>query len=515
MRSEPQSVSGAGNQHTSKLQAILNICQKMNAERDLTALLELLAQEATRLMKADRASIFLLDREEHELWSHVALGSEPIRFDAHLGIAGATVLTGQTITVADAQQDPRFYSGIDVRQGYHTQSLLCVPLRDYQGKISGAFEVLNKQSGVFTADDEELLKALAAQAAIAIETAQMVQELRQHRDRLLEENTQLWQEVESKFTTQNILGSSEKIQEVGRVIEQLRDSAVDVLITGESGTGKELVARAIHYSSSRARRPLVTVNCAALPESLVESELFGIEKGIATGVEQRVGKFERADGGTLFLDEIGDLSLPAQAKILRVLQERTIERVGGKGTIAIDVRILAATNKDLLEEVARGTCREDLYYRLNVIHIHTPPLRQLEEDIPLLAHHFLSRYCRELHKAPKRLTSGVLTCLMQYSWPGNVRELENEMKRLVVLTQRTTVREGDVSEVIRLGASKSMPLRVEPLLSLKETVEEIEKRLIREALQTCQDNQQQTARTLGLSRQGLAKKMKRYGIKPG
>jgi Nif-specific regulatory protein len=515
MHSDRQSRSGAEIQHTGKLQAVLNICQKMNAERDLVALLELIAREATRLMAADRASIFLLDREKHELWSHVALGSEPIRFDAGLGIAGATVQTGQTINVANAHQDSRFYSGIDERQGYQTQSLLAVPLRNYMGEISGAFEVLNKASGAFTTEDEELLKALAAQAAIAIETAQMVQELSQHRDRLLDENTQLRQEVEGRFATSNIIGTCEKIQRVVRLIEQIRDSAVDVLITGESGTGKELVARAIHYDSLRARHPFVTLNCAALPDTLVESELFGIEKGIATGVEQRIGKFERAHGGTLFLDEISDLSLPAQAKILRVLQEHMVERVGGRKAMPIDIRILAATNKELSREVEQGRFREDLYYRLNVIHIRTPPLRELQEDIPLLVHHFLTTYCQEMHKEPKRLTSEALACFLRYPWPGNVRELENEIKRLVVLTQAPTITAEDVSDAIRRHVNNRRPVSTESSLSLKETVEEVEKRLIREALQTCRNHQQQTAEMLGLSRQGLLKKMKRYGIKPG
>jgi Nif-specific regulatory protein len=509
--------NGVNNHQSGKLHAILHICQKMNAERDLVTLLELIAREATRLMEADRASVFILDRDKNELWSHVALESEPIRFPAHMGIAGATVQTGETINVANVHQDSRFFSGVDASQGYQTHNLLAMPMRNYHDQITGAFEVLNKQQGPFTPDDEELLKALAAQAAIAIETAQMIQALSQHRDRLLEENSQLWHEVGDRFATQNLLGSSDKLHQIIRLIEQIRDTSVDVLITGESGTGKELVAKAVHYDSPRARRPLVTLNCAALPDTLVESELFGIEKGVATGVDRRPGKFEQANGGTLFLDEIGDLSLQSQAKILRVLQERMVERVGGRQTIPVDVRILAATNRELEQEVAQGRFREDLYYRLNVIHMHTPALREIPEDIPLLARHFLNQFGQEMHKEVKQLSPAALQYLIRYSWPGNVRQLQNEMKRLVVLSQGAVITEDDLSEAIRSRPSHPplLPVRTGQRLSLSETVEEVEKRLIREALDECRHNQTQTAEQLGLSRQGLIKKLKRYGIKPG
>jgi Nif-specific regulatory protein len=268
-----------------KLLAILKICQKMNSKRDPAVLLDLLAREAARLVEADRASIFLLDKQKRQLWSWIALDSEEIRFDARLGIAGAVAMSGEAINVTDAHDDSRFYLDIDEQTGYVTKTILAVPLRNYQGEIIGTFEVLNKKKGSFTSGDQEILEALASNAAISIETAQLFQDLKHHRDKLLEENTNLWREVEGKFATEHILGTSEKVQKVVRLIEQISDTEVSVLIQGESGTGKELVARAIHHGSSRARNPLVTVNCAALPESLLESELFGIEKGVATGVE--------------------------------------------------------------------------------------------------------------------------------------------------------------------------------------------------------------------------------------
>ncbi len=289
------------NQIREKLPEILEIYQKMSAEKELAVLLNLIAKEAARLMEADRASIFLLDRDKNELWSITTLDGTQIRFDARLGIAGASAMTGQTINVEDAYKDPRFYKGIDGRTGYRTRSLLVVPLRNQEGNVIGTFQVLNKKNGVFNKYDEGVIELLGTQIATAIETVQLVEELNRHRNELLQENTQLLMEVERRFSTQNILGRSLQIQNTVRLIEQISDSSVNVLITGESGTGKELIAKTIHYNSQRTRNPFVALNCAALPESLVESELFGIEKGVATGVERRVGKFEMANGGTLFL----------------------------------------------------------------------------------------------------------------------------------------------------------------------------------------------------------------------
>jgi Nif-specific regulatory protein len=495
-----------------KLFPVLRICQKMNSERDLAALLDLIATEATKLIEADRASLFLLDPDRGELWSKIALGSEEIRFDARLGIAGAVALAGQTINVEDAHKDPRFLKEIDLRTGYHTRTLLAVPLRNHEGQIIGTFEVLNKKLGSFGKEDEEILKALAAQAAIAIETAQAVEELRRHRNQLQEENAQLWKEVEARFSTQNIIGTSEKIHAVLELIHQISNSSVNVVITGESGTGKELAAKAVHYKSSRARKSFVALNCAALPENLLESELFGIERGVATGVERRLGKFEVANGGTLFLDEVADLSLTAQAKLLRVLQERVVEHVGGRKPIPVDVRILSATNKNLEAEIKKGTFREDLYYRLKVIHIHMPPLREIREDIPRLANYYLAVYCHEMKRESMNLAPEAASACMEYPWPGNVRELENEMKRLVLSVFGTTVEKEDLSEALRRRHVEAVPSISTPRL-LKDIVSELETRMIQEALQRTKQNQQHAAKALGLSRHGLIKKMKRYNIR--
>ncbi len=485
----------------------------MAAKREIPDLLVMIAREAATLLESEGASILLYDRERCELWSQVTLDGEPIRFDARLGVAGSALMNGTVINVANAQQDPRFYDEIDRRTKKRTRSILAIPLKTNAGDPIGVFEVLNKKSGGFTHHDQEIGTALATQAALALETAQMLQTLRQQHAQLSQENVQLWREMEERLPTQGLIGTSLRMQNIIRLIDQIRDSLVDVLITGESGTGKELVARAIHYSSLRARRPFLALNCAALPGNLLESELFGIERAVATSVDQRVGRFEQADGGTLFLDEIGDLSLEAQSKILRVLQERTMERVGGRTSISLDVRIISATNHDLEAAFKKGSFREDLYYRLKIIHVQTPALREIPEDIPLLATYFLNKYCQEMGKDPKKFSSSAMHQLQSYYWPGNIRELENMVKRLVVMVRRPTITEKDLGETLQQAYSEpgmNVSLGPQPL---KDRVNTFEKRVILEALEACQFNQVRTAEKLGLSRQGLIKKLRRFRIK--
>ena len=498
---------------TQSLAAILAISQRMNSQHDLGVLLDLIAREATCLLDCERASIFLLDRERNELWSQVALGSDQIlRFDARHGIAGSAVLSGNTINVPDAYSDPRFYHAIDNRTGYVTRNVLAVALRNQLGEIIGAFEALNKLNGAFHSRDEESLLALASHAAIAIETAQLIGELRRSQDELAAQNASLWREVENRYAAHGILGTGPRIQRIVRLVERIRDSAVNVLITGESGTGKELAAKALHYNSPRAHKPFVALNCAALPETLLESELFGIEKGVATGVNSRVGQFQKADGGTLFLDEIGDLSLTAQAKILRVLEEHVLERVGGRNPIPVDVRILAATNKDLEAEIAKGGFREDLYYRIKVIHVHMPPLREIREEIPLLANHFLEEYCRHAARGPMEFAPGVMRKLAASPWPGNVRQLRNEVMRLAACTRLNVIEEDDLWEGLPTSGPPESAPKSAATPSLKQAIADMERRMIADALRDTRNNQQQAARLLGLSRQGLINKMKRYSI---
>src|SRR3989441_112730 len=376
-----------------KYTALIDISWRLNSERNFEQLLKLIADEATKHLDAERATIFMLDREKNELWAKVALGvSDTIRFDARLGVAGAVLIAGKPMIVEDAYKSPLFYPSIDSMTGFQTRNILSVPLRNPKQEVIGVFQVLNKRQGRFSTEDEHFIVALANQAAVALENSFTLSELQTRQQELIQENLHLRKEVEERYPSKSILGTSSKIEEIRLVIEKTAESAVSVLITGENGTGKELSARAIHYMSPRRPKPFVAVNCAALPDTLVESELFGIEKGVATGVERRVGRIESANTGTLFLDEIGDLSLSAQAKLLRVLQEREVEWVGGRRPVPVDIRLIAATNKDLKEEIQQNRFRQDLFFRLNVIHVRMPSLREIRTDIPLLAMYFLKKH---------------------------------------------------------------------------------------------------------------------------
>src|SRR3989441_9855054 len=432
-----------------KYTALIDISWRLNSEKNFEQLLKLIADEATKHVDAERATIFMLDKEKNELWAKIALGvSDTIRFDSRLGTAGAVLISGKPMIVEDAYKSPLFYASIDSHTGFHTRNILSVPLRNPKQEVIGVFQVLNKREGRFTTEDEHFLVALANQAAVALENSVALTELERRRQELLELNLHLRREVEERFTSKNIVGTSSKIQEVRSMIDRTAESALSVLVTGENGTGKELSARAIHYQSQRRSKPFVAVNCAALPESLVESELFGIEKGVATGVERRVGRIESANGGTLFLDEIGDLSMTAQAKLLRVLQEREVEWVGGRRPVPVDIRLIAATNKDLKEEIQQNRFRQDLFFRLNVIYVRMPALREIRTDIPLLAMHFLKKHSKEIGREIQSFSSDALKALTAYHWPGNIRELENEVKRAIVVATSNEIRLQDLSETI-------------------------------------------------------------------
>ena len=474
---------------------------------------KLLRDEACRRLDAELASVFLLDQARQELWFPLKEDGQILRMDARLGIAGHCLSTGKPLNIQDVQSDDRFFSGIDLHTKRRTRTLLAIPLQLPTGEIFGVFEAVNKKGGTFTAKDERIAQAFVDEVSIALQKKQQMQQLEQEREHLEAENAKLWQEVEGRFSTKNLIGNSLPMQRLVRVIDQIRDSSVDVLITGENGTGKELVAKAIHYGSPRARENFVAINCAALPESLIESELFGIGRGTATGVEARMGKFEQAHKGTLFLDEIGDLGRKAQAKVLRVLQERVVEPVGERKQIPINIRVVAATNTNLEEAIKKGTFREDLYYRLKVVHIQTPALREIPADIPLLANYFLDQQCQDIGKPRKKISPAAMRRLVEYHWPGNMRELSNEMKRLVVMVRGATINEEALDLTIKKQAPHStMMSEGYGGKSLPEILGEVEEQLIKDALIACQFNQVRTAEQLGISRQGLIKKINRYHI---
>jgi len=494
-------------------QAIFDLIRRVNSERELLPLMNLLTSEIKDLLRADRVSVFLFDRQKCELCSFISLDNQKICFDARLGIAGAATLRGETINVTDAYEHPLFYKEIDSQTGYRTKTILAVPMKNFHEEVLGVCEAINKLDGVFTSDDAELLETFAAHAADAIETALVIDDLKREQGRSgLTDKLQQKIEIGQSYL-RNIVGITPQIQAIVRLIDQIRESSVDVLIQGESGTGKELVARALHYNSPRYAQPFVALNCAALPENLLEAELYGIEKGVATGVDKRSGKFEAANGGTLFLDEIGDLSLTSQAKILRVLQERAVDRVGGQKPIPVDLRIIAATNKNLEQAIKDRSFREDLYYRLKVIRIQTPALREIAKDIPVMANHFLAKHCALLKTGPKQFASAAMDRLSRYSWPGNARQLENEIKRLVASVREKTIAEDHLDFPAEPANEISQPSTISyERKTIDEVVGAIERRMIQDALKKYQWNKQKAAQELGLSRQGLIKKLKRLAI---
>ncbi|HEX5132072.1 MAG TPA: sigma-54 dependent transcriptional regulator [Candidatus Krumholzibacteria bacterium] len=325
--------------------------------------------------------------------------------------------------------------------------------------------------------------------------------------RLLRENVSLKAAVRQKT---RVVGEHPEILRILETIRKVAASNARVLIMGENGTGKEMVARALHELSPRAEEPFIEVNCAAIPEELIESELFGHERGAFTGaVGRRVGRFEMADGGTLFLDEVGDMSLNAQAKVLRVLQESVFERVGGTETMRVDVRVVAATNKDLLRASREGGFREDLYYRLNVVPITVPPLRERSSDIPLLVDHFLQETGRELGQAPRKVSRAAMDVLREYAWPGNVRELKNLVERLVILTAGSTI---EVSDLPDLASSEKVEGRYFDIQTYIEFKDATEKEFFERKLRLFNHNVSKTARRLGMQRSNLYKKLEKYGI---
>ena len=331
------------------------------------------------------------------------------------------------------------------------------------------------------------------------------------------QNSLLREELDRALKYDRFIGGSQAIQKIYKMVDNVAKTSSTALITGDSGTGKELIARAIHAKSPRAKGPFVKVSCAALPETLLESELFGHEKGSFTGaVAQRKGRFELADKGTLFLDEIGEIPLSVQVKLLRVIQEREFERLGGTKTIKTDTRIISATNKNLKAEVEKGTFREDLYYRLNVITIESPPLRERVQDIPLLAYHFLERYALEMNKPMASFTDEAIACLAAYDWPGNVRELQNVIERAVALAQGSVVGLSDFPENIR-GTGRGvfrMEMEAEPnaIPSFRAAKSAWEKSYIERALAKYQGNISHTAEAIDLARKNLQEKIKFYGI---
>jgi Nif-specific regulatory protein len=488
-----------------RLRSTLNIASRLSIAEDAAPLLEQIAHEATRLLNCDRSSIFLWDKDRNEVEARPALGvkGSSLRIPAGEGIVGETLKTGKAICVENAYDDPRFNQEVDRKSGYRTRNLICVPLRDAQNNVVGAFEGINQnENRPFSEDDIECLTQLGTQAAVALRNLQ-------ERNLLHRSNSQLAEQVTKGVS---LVGESAAISALRDTVRRLASTDLPVLVLGESGTGKEVVAQSLHYAGNRANCPFVAVNCAALTESLLESELFGHERGAFTDArDMRQGKFELADGGTLFLDEIGDMSPGGQAKLLRVLEQKVITRVGGSQAIPINVRIVAATNANLSEAVRARRFREDLYYRLGVVTLDLPPLRERPEDILPLAEFFLRRFAVQARRPQLQLSSEARRRLQSHAWPGNVRELRNLMERIAFLSPNDRVEAEDLAFILNPDADSSRLPSLE--LGLDEATREFQRDFIRRSIRQVSDNMTDAARLLGLHRSNLYRKMKQLEMK--
>ncbi|MEZ6126484.1 MAG: sigma-54-dependent Fis family transcriptional regulator [Planctomycetaceae bacterium] len=490
----------ASRRHVDRLKSTLDIASRLSAAEETAPLLDLIAEEATRLLDCDRSSIFLWDKDRHEVEARPALGvrNGSLRLPDKGGIVGETLRTGVSIVVDDAYQDHRFNQDVDRKSGYRTRNLICVPLRDSDREIVGAFECINRNEGrSFNDDDVECLQQLGTQAAVAVRNLRERSLLHRSRD-----------ELAAKVTSQvNIVGTSAAISALRDTVGRLALTDLPVLVLGESGTGKEVVANAIHFGGSRSNSPFVAVNCAAIAESLLESELFGHEQGAFTDArDSRRGKFELADGGTLFLDEIGDMSLGGQAKLLRVLEQKVITRVGGSETIPVNVRIVAATNANLAESVRNRRFREDLYYRLSVVTLDLPPLRDRPEDILLLAEHFLKHFAAQARRPSLQLTPDARRRLQAHAWPGNIRELRNLMERVAFLSPTERVDASDLAFILSPEQTGGAQLPLD--LGLDRATREFQRDFIRRSIKQVNGNMTDAAKLLGLHRSNLYRKMK-------
>jgi Nif-specific regulatory protein len=498
-----------------ELSLLFEISQTLDRSMDLRDVGGHVLKSMAKHMGMLRGTLTLLNRQTGQISIEAAYGlsakqRERGRYRLGEGVTGRVVQTGQPAVVPRISEEPLFLdrTGARKRMSKKDISFTCVPIK-LGNEVIGALSADRLfAEGVSFREDARLLSIIASMISQAVRLRQAAQEERQ---RLVEENLRLQEELRDRFHPSNIVGNSKAMQAVYDLIRVVSKSNATVLISGESGTGKELVAHAIHYNSDRASKPFVKVSCAALPETIVESELFGHEKGAFTdAIAQRKGRFELASKGTMFLDEVGDFSPTTQVKLLRILQEKEFERVGGTTTIKTDVRVIAATNRELTKLIAEGKFREDLYYRLNVFTIHIPPLRKRKTDIPLLANHFVEKYNAENHKDIRRISTHALDLLMSYEWPGNVRELENCIERAVILSDDEVIHAHHLPPTLQTAEVKS----VEYSGVLEATLDSVERDLIVDALKEARGNKAKAARSLGMTERVMGLRVNKYGIDP-
>jgi len=498
-----------------EIACLYEITKAIHSTLDLRKALYRVLDLLSEYLGMKRGSITLLNPDTSEIHIEVAHGISTTaktkgRYKLGEGVTGRVIESGRPMAVPQIDEEPLFLdrTGARSRMDKSKVSFICVPIKEGR-RVIGALSADRILEGTYPLEED--LRLLTIISGLIAQKAALLEKINREKDELRDENLRLRRELSKRYSFSNIIGNSRKMQEVFHLINQVAKSNASVLLLGESGTGKELVANAIHYNSLRADKPLVKVNCAALPANLVEAELFGHEKGAFTGADrQKEGKFELANGGTIFLDEIGALALESQGKLLRVLQERELERLGGTKTIKVNVRLIAATNKNLASAVETGTFREDLFYRLNVYPIYLPGLREREADVLLLADYFLEKYAQEYSKDIKRISTPAIDALTQYHWPGNVRELENCMERAVLLCDDQVIHSYHLPPTLQTAEDTG----THQSQSLSDAIERFERELLIDALKSTRGNMRQAAKNLDTTERIFGYKVRKYDINP-
>ncbi len=499
---------GTSSLDRSSLLALLEASRAIISVPELDQVLVQVTNQAMTVFDAESASVLLLDANRNELVFHTVTGPKGDqlvgeRFDATLGIAGQAMRTGRAVQVTDVKRNRHFFDGVDAKTHMRTQCLIAAPLI-HREEVLGVVEIINPQNRQsFSDTDVELAQIFANLAAAAVRSGKVY-------DRISRDN----RGFRESLPAPSIIGQSKPMQHVLELSRKVAATQTTVLITGETGTGKELIARAIHNFSDRRGKPFIAVNCAALPENLLESELFGHEKGAFTGADQRkLGRFELADGGTLFLDELGEIAQSMQVKLLRVLEEREFVRVGGTQTIVCNVRIITATNRDLKQEMQQGRFREDLFYRLNVFPIELPPLRQRLGDLSQLIEYFVQQIAPNLNVAPSTITPEAMNGLLGYHWPGNIRELRNIIERCTLLASGGQITLDDLPPEMAVQSNAIDSNAEQSDTETESRLANQERGMIVSALNETSWNQSAAARALGISRDHLRYRIRKYQLK--